>query len=101
MTPQEHDAFYGRYSHLSNLLAYTLKAQWQEKDAPYAHLLPPSFKAMTRLADSSPSMWRDICLSNRDEILTALHDMQKEINHLEKLIQQAEPAALLQYFHSK
>ncbi len=97
MTPEQHDAFYGRYSHLSNLLAFVLKRQFLAADGEYAHLLPPSFIAMTRLASSSPLMWRDICLSNQAEILKALHAFQADLNHLEVLIQQGNPDALLHY----
>ena len=100
MSPSEHDAFYGRYSHLSNLLAYVLKMQLNERDQPYLHLLPPSFKAMTRLAESSPEMWRDICISNQAEILKAIHSFQAELNQLESLIQKADSKELLHYLHA-
>ena len=102
MSPSEHDAFYGRYSHLSNLLAYVLKRQLTERDQrQFCHLLPPSFKAMTRLADSSPEMWRDICMSNQSEILKAIHTFQKDLSQLELLIQDNNPSALLDYLSSK
>jgi prephenate dehydrogenase len=101
MQPEQHDAFYGRYSHLSNLLAFVLKAQWQAADQQYLALLPPSFLAMTRLAASSPMMWRDICLTNQEEILKSIHAFQIELNHLEALIQKANPRELLDYFEEK
>ncbi|MCX7122534.1 MAG: prephenate dehydrogenase [Gammaproteobacteria bacterium] len=100
MTDTQHDAFYGRYSHLSNLLAYVLKAQLSDADQAYSHLLPPSFKAMTRLADSSPEMWRDICISNQTEILKAIHYFQSALTQLESLIQKGDPQALLNHLHN-
>ncbi len=100
MTPEAHDAFYGRYSHLSNLLSFVLKAQWRQEDHAHTALLPPSFEAMALRADSSPTMWRDICLNNREEILRALHAFQADLSQLEGLIQQADPKALLDYLSS-
>jgi prephenate dehydrogenase len=101
MNAEAHDGFYGRYSHLSNLLAYVLKSQWQLSDAQYINILPPSFTAMTRLAQSSPEMWRDICLSNRQEILQAIQHFEEDLQKIKALIQKAEPSALLSYFHPK
>lgn len=95
MTPEAHDAFYGRFSHLPNLLAFLLHAQRQaDPDGPAA-LLPPSWQEMTRLAASSPLMWRDICLTNTAAILEALKGFEQDLQALKTCLLAGDEAALL------
>jgi prephenate dehydrogenase len=37
-----------------------------------ASLCRGRLQGLTRIAASSPEMWRDICLANRDEVLAAI-----------------------------
>ena len=98
MSPENHDLAFGKYSHLSNILSFLL--QQQEAYAPTlpAELLPPSFKEMTRLAQSSPEMWRDICLSNREAIVKNLEAFIRDTTAFRTLLAIGDPKALLQFF---
>ncbi len=100
MSPNEHDAAYGKFSHLSNLLSFLLKKQETTPPQLSGDLLPPSFKAMTHLADSSPVMWRDICLSNPHFILEALSQFEGDLKHLKHLIEVGDKDTLLHWFHT-
>src|SRR3990170_829143 len=40
------------------------------------------FKDFTRIASSSPEMWRDICLMNRDAVLRVLDEFQKRLDEI-------------------
>lgn len=74
LTPQEHDRVFAAVSHLPHLLAYALVDDVAGK--PHAALLfqyaASGFRDFTRIAGSSPEMWRDISLANRDALLGEL-----------------------------
>jgi prephenate dehydrogenase len=74
LSPEVHDAVFAAVSHLPHLLAYALVDDIANK--PNADLLfqyaASGFRDFTRIAASSPEMWRDISLSNQTAILTEL-----------------------------
>jgi len=74
LTPQDHDRVFAAVSHLPHLLAYALVDDIAAK--PHAGMLfqyaASGFRDFTRIAGSSPEMWRDISLANRDALLTEL-----------------------------
>jgi len=74
LTPAQHDSVFAAVSHLPHLLAYALVDDIAHK--PHADLLfqyaASGFRDFTRIAGSSPEMWRDISLANRDALLTEL-----------------------------
>jgi len=74
LTPEQHDGVFAAVSHLPHLLAYALVDDIARK--PHADLLfqyaASGFRDFTRIAGSSPEMWRDISLANRDALLTEL-----------------------------
>ncbi|RBA25325.1 prephenate dehydrogenase [Herminiimonas fonticola] len=74
LTPENHDAVFAAVSHLPHLLAYALVDDIANK--PNADLLfqyaASGFRDFTRIAASSPEMWRDISLTNQTAILAEL-----------------------------
>ncbi len=72
MSPEAHDAAFAAVSHLPHLIAFALmngissQAQSQE----FLSLAGPGFRDFTRIAASDPRVWRDILLSNREELLS-------------------------------
>ncbi|CAN7514004.1 prephenate dehydrogenase [Massilia sp. LjRoot122] len=74
LSPADHDRVFAAVSHLPHLLAYALVDDIAAK--PHADLLfqyaASGFRDFTRIAGSSPEMWRDISLANRDALLTEL-----------------------------
>ncbi|WP_394777870.1 prephenate dehydrogenase [Undibacterium sp.] len=74
LTPAEHDQVFAAVSHLPHLLAYALVDDIARK--PHADRLfqyaASGFRDFTRIAGSSPEMWRDISLANRDAMLEEL-----------------------------
>ncbi|SFD49032.1 prephenate dehydrogenase [Massilia yuzhufengensis] len=74
LSPADHDRVFAAVSHLPHLLAYALVDDIAAK--PHAGLLfqyaASGFRDFTRIAGSSPEMWRDISLANRDALLTEL-----------------------------
>jgi prephenate dehydrogenase len=74
LTPEEHDRVFAAVSHLPHLLAYALVDDIAGK--PHADLLfqyaASGFRDFTRIAGSSPEMWRDITLANSAALLKEL-----------------------------
>ena len=96
MSPEAHDAAYAAVSHLPHVLAYSLmnaiKAQPQADD--FLGLAGPGFRDFTRIAASEPAIWRDILLTNREELLTQTRHFQRALQAFEAAIQSGDPAAL-------
>jgi prephenate dehydrogenase len=102
MDPNAHDQILARASHLPQIVASALAASLA--DEKVAGRLAAEFGAgglrdTTRIAASSPEMWRDICLTNRDAILSALRLYGASFGEFERLIEAGDGerlAALLE-----
>ena len=96
LTPQEHDRVFAAVSHLPHLLAYALVDDIANK--PHAELLfqyaASGFRDFTRIAGSSPEMWRDISLANRVALLDELDGYLKQLINLRGLLASADGAGL-------
>ena len=71
MTPENHDAAFAAVSHLPHLLAFAYFSSIANQPAglDFLSLAGPGFRDFTRIAASDPAVWRDILISNREEIL--------------------------------
>jgi prephenate dehydrogenase len=96
LAPEEHDKVFAAVSHLPHLLAYALVDDIANK--PHADLLfqyaASGFRDFTRIAGSSPEMWRDISLANRDALLGELDAYLAQLNGLRARLAEADGAAL-------
>ncbi len=74
LDPEEHDRIFAAVSHLPHLLAFALVAMIaKEPDATAKFAYAGAgFRDFTRIAASSPDMWRDVCLANRDYLIGEL-----------------------------
>lgn len=74
LSPEVHDAVFASVSHLPHLLAYALVhevSQRENADTLFQYAAS-GFRDFTRIAGSSPEMWRDIAMANRDALLHEL-----------------------------
>ena len=96
MDPQRHDEVLAAVSHLPHVLSYALVHELAGRsDAQRLFALAAGgFRDFTRIAGSSPEMWRDICVSNRDLILGELSRYRDELERLAALLQTADGAGL-------
>jgi prephenate dehydrogenase len=96
LTPGEHDRVFAAVSHLPHLLAYALVDDIANK--PHADLLfqyaASGFRDFTRIAGSSPEMWRDISLANRDALLGELDAYLAQLTTLRACLAAADGSAL-------
>jgi prephenate dehydrogenase len=96
LTAQEHDAVFAAVSHLPHLLAYALVADIAERDnaARLFQYAASGFRDFTRIAGSSPEMWRDISLANRSALLAELDAYSAQLSQLRALLTSADGAGL-------
>ncbi len=96
MSPESHDAAFAAVSHLPHLISFALMnaitGQPQGKD--YLSLAGPGFRDFTRIAASDPKVWRDILLSNREELLAQSKIFQRNLQALELMISSGNSEAL-------
>jgi prephenate dehydrogenase len=84
MDPGHHDEVLAATSHLPHLLAYTLVdalARMEERTEIF-RFAAGGFRDFTRIASSDPTMWHDVCLANRDAILTMLMHFRDDLDRL-------------------
>jgi prephenate dehydrogenase len=96
MSAADHDRTLGLVSHLPHALAFALVdmiARHRDAERLFA-LAAGGFRDFTRIASSSPEMWRDICVANRDALRDALADYQRQLAELERMLDRADAAAL-------
>ncbi len=88
MSPESHDAAYAAVSHLPHLIAFALMnaISSQEHGRDYLSLAGPGFRDFTRIAASDPTMWRDVLIANREELLAQSKIFQRNLQKFEQLI---------------
>jgi prephenate dehydrogenase len=91
-----HDKLVSRASHLPHLLASALAAQVLDprQDKRQADLCATGFRDTTRVASSSPEMWRDIALANRKNLVRDLAQFEKRLLALRKCLERADEIQL-------
>ena len=97
----QHDAIYAAVSHLPHILSYALMASVvnsEDAEQKLSHV-GAGFKDFTRIAASSPEMWRDICLGNRTAILKELDQYLAIVSHMRKLIAENDGVGLEKLFN--
>ena len=96
LDPARHDRVLAAVSHLPHLLAFTLVAELAARadSAEYFSNAGSGFRDFTRIAGSSPEMWRDVALANRDALLTELSAYRSALDALMLSIEHGDRAAL-------
>ena len=95
-----HDRVFAAVSHLPHLAAFALVdelAQRADGDT-FFRFAASGFRDFTRIAGSSPEMWRDIALSNREAVLTELDAYVAALQGLRSAVSAEDADALLAIF---
>src|SRR5436309_1815511 len=100
MDPFLHDQVLGAVSHLPHVAAFSLMnalIEIRERKVPGLDLLAYAgggLRDTTRIAASSPEMWRDIFLWNRENLITFIEAYERSLNQLKQLIRVGDTAGL-------
>jgi prephenate dehydrogenase len=100
MSVAHHDEVLAATSHLPHMLAFGLVdalARMRENDEIFRYAAG-GFRDFTRIASSSPVMWRDICLANREALSAMLARFGIEMTDLAESIRNADGERLLAIF---
>ena len=96
MSAETHDAVFAAVSHLPHLLAFALVDELAARPnaKTFFSLAASGFRDFTRIAGSSPEMWRDIALNNRDALLRELTAYEANIANLKTALESSDGVAL-------
>jgi prephenate dehydrogenase len=100
MQAHEHDLMLASVSHLPHVLAFALVAHiaGQPDAQRKLSLAGPGFRDFTRIAASSPAMWRDIALSNRAAIGQELRALIAMLQRVDGALSAGDARYLLELF---
>ena len=101
VTPLMHDKLTGVISHFPHIVASGLVNQaeiYSKENELVSRLAAGGFRDITRIASSSPEMWRDILLHNRDVLLMLLNDWQKQMEYIKNLVADKDGEAIYKFF---
>lgn len=98
----EHDFATAAISHLPHIIAsglVNLVGSYPQEDL-LKQIAAGGFRDITRIASSSPVMWQNICMSNREQILRLLEEYEIILKSMHSLIKENDSEAILQFFSS-
>ena len=98
----EHDSIFAKTSHLPHIVAFSLVnyLQAQENHKQLFEFAASGFYDFTRIASSDAEMWKDICVSNKASVLSALDGYSEQIRLIRDIIAQLDQDEILRYFSS-
>ena len=80
LSPDQHDEVVAYISHLPQVIASSLCAMLSHKNHAWRNYAGGGLRDTTRIAGSSPELWRTILEQNRDEVLRALSSYEDELH---------------------
>jgi cyclohexadieny/prephenate dehydrogenase len=102
MDPQHHDMVLAIVSHLPHIIAYNIVGTADDLEtvtkSEVIKYSASGFRDFTRLAASDPTMWRDVCLHNKDAILEMLARFSEDLAFLQRAIRWGDGDKLFDLF---
>ena len=102
MDASEHDRLCAWISHLPQMISTALAAALVEEfgeDAPLLEAGGRALREMTRISSSPYSMWRDIALTNKENIQDALLELEQRLAHIRENLDTRELAMEFERAH--
>ncbi|UCG35172.1 MAG: prephenate dehydrogenase [Candidatus Omnitrophota bacterium] len=94
ISPSFHDKVLSPFSHLPHFISFSLTRSTPLKYAGYSGA---SFKDLTRISNSPPSVWTDIFLSNKKNILKDIAQFMKMMQDFKELIRRNNRQGILRF----
>ena len=100
MPPVHHDEVLAATSHLPHMLAYALVDTLARMDDSQEifEFAAGGFRDFTRIASSDPSMWHDICLANREQLVKVLRAFNEDLHRLSEAVEKGDSDFLQETF---
>ena len=99
--PIEHDRVTSQISHFPHVLAATLMGQaaaYTEEHNLAGRFAAGGFRDMTRIAESEPSMWTSVLLSNPVAVLDRIVDFKARLDQVAEMIRQGQEEDIWSFF---
>jgi len=93
--PSEHDSIISFISHLPHMLAFSLINSIPQK---YLRFATRGLQDSTRIAASDPLVWRDICLTNSNQILKAIKAFEFHLSKIKRSVKEKDAKVILKVF---
>jgi len=94
INPDEHDRIYASVSHLPHLIAYLIVNTVADVDGSYLKFSGQGFMDTTRIASSSPEIWRDICILNKENILESIEIFKNNLDRVSQYLRANDSESL-------
>ena len=98
MPPAQHDRVYAAVSHLPHLVAFAMVNTVSDIDRSFLSYCGQGFRDMTRIAASSPDIWTDISLLNRQNLIEMIALFRENLNRMESHLKAADADELRKEF---
>jgi len=102
MDADHHDRVLAIVSHLPHIIAYNIVGTASDleevAEGEVIKYAASGFRDFTRLAASDPTMWRDVCLHNKDAILEMLARFSEDLAYLQRAIRWGDGDKLFDLF---
>ncbi|NOX20544.1 MAG: prephenate dehydrogenase [Nitrospirae bacterium] len=98
LSPEEHDVMLSFISHLPHVVAYALVNTVCDYNPDFLRYTGGGFKDTTRIASSSETLWADICLYNRENLLKGIDMYIKQLELIKKALQDNDRDQLIEIF---
>jgi prephenate dehydrogenase len=100
LSHKDHDFLFSKTSHLPHVISYSLtECLFRNLGDITFDYSGGSLEDYTRIASSDPLMWKDIMISNRQNILDSIEDFEESLSSLKNLIKNKDEKALIDYFY--
>jgi prephenate dehydrogenase len=98
MSAESHDNLLGMTSHLPHMLAFSLVNYLVDQNPNASIYAGGGFKDFSRIASGDAVMWRDICLHNKNQIMSHLKGYKSTLDDLLEAINDEDSEKLGQLF---
>jgi len=98
MDPEEHDLAVAIISHLPHAISAALLHAASGSGGRALRLAAGSFRDLTRISDSPPEIWRDICLTNAEPIREAIEEFQRSLEPIKSALAASDDEAIMRFF---
>ena len=100
MDADHHDAILAATSHLPHIVAFAMVDMLGHKDekSEIFQYAAGGFRDFTRIASSDPTMWLDICVANKNEIIPLIEQLKDELSKIESFLHHNDTEQLFNTF---
>jgi prephenate dehydrogenase len=101
MDPVHHDRIVGAISHLPHIIAaglVNMVGDYNEDNEWFHRLAAGGFRDLTRIGASHPIMWRDVLLTNRNELIKLMDDWLDQMEGVRSAIIEKDPDRIERFF---